>query len=481
MATKDELEVALKDARTVIRDLEAYIEKATRPPLLFGTIAIIDGSTITVSVQGNFMEMPCPQHCVPELGYLVAISAESKVPVSIRPPSLPGPIMPVKRRISPTLVELSQGPAGIAGSSKSVLFSGPVDPGDLLQLDMGQNVGTLNLGPDPLTASANVVDEFQPVSWDDIGGLEDVKRFFFEVLEQPLLNPAIYRKYGIPAPKGCLMSGPPGCGKTLIARAVMTDLLRRHGHSGNGAFLSVKGPEILSPWVGMTEQNIRQLFDKARKFKQLNGFPAIIFIDEAEAIMNVRGSGRSSDVDRTIVPAFLAEMDGVEDSGALVLLATNRPEMLDPAIVREGRIDKKIRIPRPNATACAKILEINLKRYPLDSPTSLSRIVEDLTSFIFSGNHDLYHAHMDDDSIIPFGIRHVLSGAFLAASVQQAASIALTRDLAANCVQGIRYEDLCDSINNLVTQHRHLEYRADADIHFSSHKDSILKLEKVPA
>jgi len=486
MATKDEQAVALQEAREAIRQLEEFIEKATAPPLLFGTIAMITGdkkkgTTMTCSVQGNFMELPVPRGFSPIIGHTVAISVESKVPVAIRPPQFPGPIMPVKRRIDNNLIELMSGPSGVAGMSKSVLCAFDVEPGDLVQLDMGQNVATVNLGPDPTAAKSNVVEEFQHVLWDDIGGLDDVKQFFYEVLEQPLLNPKIYKSYGIPMPKGCLMFGPPGCGKTLIAKAVMTDLLRKHGHAGSGAFLSVKGPELLSPWVGMTEQNIRNLFDRARKFKAENNFPAIIFIDEAEAIMNKRGSGRSSDVDRTIVPTFLAEMDGVEDSGALVLLATNRPEMLDPAVVREGRIDKKVRVPRPNATATAKILEINLKRYPLNSALTLAELVERVTLDIFSDKHVLYHAHMTDDSTIPFAIRHVLSGAFTAALVQQAAAMALSRDLVIGRVEGITLTDITTTLATLVSQHRHLDYKADVDEFLGTAKDDVVKLEQVLA
>jgi proteasome-associated ATPase len=335
------------------------------------------------------------------------------------------------------------------------------------------------LGPDPNKQQQNVVSDFRPVEWDDIGGLDDVKHFFHDIFERPLSCPHVYRAYNLPTPKGALMFGPPGCGKTLIGRAFATDLARRYGKADGGGFMSVKGPEMLSMWVGQTEQNIRELFDKARKFKQDNGFPAVIFFDEAEAIMNRRGSSKSSDVDRTIVPAFLAEMDGLQDSGAIVLLATNRPEMLDPAIIREGRIDRKVHVPRPNATASYRIMLTNLKSYPINSALSVEDLAERATEHLFSPEHSLYHIRLNDGSTRTFTLSHVTSGAMVAAIVQSAASAALNRDIAASRVEGITLDDMHAAIHSTLSQHRRMHYKDEVDEFIADYRDEVSSLDRV--
>lgn len=478
MATKEELEISLRDTQAELKELRTWADKVTAPPLIYVPCISVHPKTkmMEVVMGGQVVSMAIPKGIVPTRGCLIAVSMDTKVPVEVSNAPSAGSIVAVVRALPDDTVEISQGPAG-SGSSKAVLCEFPVQPGDLVQLDSSSTVVLRNLGPDPNVQKQNVVQEFQPVHWDEIGGLDDVKQFFFEVLERPLLSPAVYAAYGIPLPKGCLLAGPPGCGKTLIAKAAMTDVLARYQHSGEGAFLMVKGPELLSPWVGVAERNIRDLFERARKFKKENGFPCFIFIDEAEAILNVRGSGRSSDVDRTIIPAFLAEMDGVEDSGALVILATNRPEMLDPAIIREGRIDKKVLVPRPNASTFCRILEINLNKYPKSGVTSAELAVA-TTEYLFSDSHALYNIKRRGSNSV-FAIRSVLSGALGAALVQQAAGLALNRDIARGRVTGLTYDDLVATADNMVEQHRTLNYRAEVEAHIASYKDEVLNLERV--
>ena len=335
------------------------------------------------------------------------------------------------------------------------------------------------LGPDPSKQKQNVVSDFRPVEWADIGGLDDVKQFFNDIFERPLSAPNVYKAYNLPSPKGALMFGPPGCGKTLIGRAFATDLASKYGRADGGGFMSVKGPELLSMWVGQTEHNIRELFDKARKFKQENGFPAVIFFDEAEAIMNKRGSSKSSDVDRTIVPAFLAEMDGLQDSGAVVLLATNRPEMLDPAIIREGRIDKKVHVPRPNASASYRIMLTNLKSYPIGRGHTLESLASFATEQLFADDNVLYDIRLHDGGSRKFCLCHVTSGAMVAAIVQSAASLALNRDIISGTVTGITADDITQSISSTLHQHRRLDYKSDIDDFIADYRDDVRSLDRV--
>lgn len=487
MPTKEELEAALKETRAELVKFQAWANALKNPPLIYATVAGLgsEPNTIMLCVQGNFLTVHCPQ----ELGERAAIGStmilhgESKAVVAMYPGRFPGHIAVAGRRLEPTIIELQnplagQGLASQAGNRTAFIQADwPCEVGSELLLDSSQNIVTAVLGK-PETKK-NIVEEFRSVSWDDIGGLEDVKQFFSEVLERPHLHPAIFMAYGVPIPKGALMCGPPGCGKTLVARAAMTDMASRHGGSASGGFLSVRGPELLSPFVGMTEIKIRDLFEQARKFKQANGFPAIIFFDEAESLMNRRGSGVSSDVDRTIVPTILTEMDGVKDSGALVLLATNRPEMIDPAILREGRIDRKVYVPRPNASACFKIFHINLRRYPISDRHSLQHLCEAATESFFSDDHALYEIHMQDNSKQTFTLSDVASGALVANIVEQAASMALNRDIELGKVTGIQAADVLMAIQNATAQHRLLDYDHEVNEHISGYKDDVVDFMKI--
>jgi ATP-dependent 26S proteasome regulatory subunit len=203
------------------------------------------------------------------------------------------------------------------------------------------------------------------VSWDDIGGLAEAKRLLREAIEEPLRHPDVYRRFGKKRVKGVALVGPPGTGKTLLARACASSLARSRGKSASDTgFIYVKGPEILSHLVGDSEANVRAIFDSARAHHAKHGYPALVFLDEADGILTRRGAGLFHGMERTIVPAFLAEMDGLEDGGALVLFATNRPLEIDPAFLRDGRIDRKIEVGRPSKEDAADIFEKLLKGKP---------------------------------------------------------------------------------------------------------------------
>jgi len=229
-------------------------------------------------------------------------------------------------------------------STRKIVFLLPnlkLEEGDKVELDRYNTIIIRKL--DREDSNRHVLREEINVNWNDIGGCEDAKEAIIDAIELPYAYPDIYAFYKKKLPKGILLYGPPGCGKTLIAKAAANSLSKRFGKEWiDTGFILVKGPEILSKWVGMAESHIRELFLRARKHFEKTKCPAVIFIDEAEAILPQRGTGRSSDVDKTIVPMFLSEMDGLETSYAIVILATNRPEMLDPAAIRAGRIDRHI-------------------------------------------------------------------------------------------------------------------------------------------
>jgi proteasome-associated ATPase len=197
------------------------------------------------------------------------------------------------------------------------------------------------------------------ISYNDVGGLDDQIEQITDAVELPFVHRELFIEHKLPAPKGILLYGPPGCGKTLIAKAVANSLAKqvaeKTGAEGKSYFLNIKGPELLNKYVGETERHIRLVFQRARE-KASAGTPVIVFFDEMDSIFRTRGSGVSSDVENTIVPQLLSEIDGVEGlENVIVIGASNREDMIDPAILRPGRLDVKIKIERPDAEAAKDI------------------------------------------------------------------------------------------------------------------------------
>lgn len=219
------------------------------------------------------------------------------------------------------------------------------------------------------SALREVYLETPEVHWDDIGGLEDVKRELKEAVEWPLKYPELYKRLGYNMPKGVLLYGPPGTGKTLLAKAVATE--------SEANFISVRGPELLSKWVGESERGIREVFRKARQ-----AAPCIIFFDELDAIAPVRGLGADSMVTERVVSQLLTEMDGIQGlSGVVVIGATNRIDMIDRALLRAGRFDKIVYVPLPDKEARRQIFQIHLRNKPIASDVSLDALVEQSQGF----------------------------------------------------------------------------------------------------
>ncbi len=214
------------------------------------------------------------------------------------------------------------------------------------------------------TLMREVLVEVPEVRWEDIGGLEDVKQQLREAIEWPLKSPEIFEKMGIRPPRGVLLYGPPGCGKTLLAKAVATE---------SGAnFIAVKGPEILSKWVGESEKAIREIFRRARQVA-----PAVVFFDEIDSIAPARGMRHDTAVTDRIVNQLLAEMDGIQTlKNVVVIGATNRADILDPALLRPGRFDRVIYVPPPDRKARLEILKVHTRKVPLADDVDLEKLAE---------------------------------------------------------------------------------------------------------
>ena len=224
--------------------------------------------------------------------------------------------------------------------------------GDTMRLDHRSNL-LLEKLPRPEVEDL-LLEEVPDISYEDIGGLDDQIEQIADAVELPFLYAELFAEHRLPAPKGILLYGPPGCGKTLIAKAVANSLARKVASAtgdekGRSYFINIKGPELLNKYVGETERQIRMVFQRARE-KSEEGWPVIVFFDEMDSMFRTRGTGVSSDMESTIVPQLLAEIDGVEGlRNVIVIGATNREDLIDPAILRPGRLDVKIKIERPNA------------------------------------------------------------------------------------------------------------------------------------
>jgi len=237
------------------------------------------------------------------------------------------------------------------------------------------------------SALREVLLEVPNIKWEDIGGLEEVKQELREAVEWPLKYPKAFQRLGITPPKGILLYGPPGTGKTLLAKAVANE--------SEANFIGIRGPEVLSKWVGESEKRVREIFRKARQ-----AAPTVIFIDEIDAIAQARGSDVNRVMD-TLLNQLLTEMDGIEEnSGVVVIAATNRPDILDPALLRPGRFDRLILVPAPDEKARLEILKVHTRRVPLARDVSLEELAKKTEGY---------------------------SGADLAALVREAALIALRR------------------------------------------------------
>lgn len=263
------------------------------------------------------------------------------------------------------------------------------------------------------------------VCWADIGGNDEAKNALIEAIELPYKHPELFKQYGASPAKGILLYGPPGCGKTMLGKAVANSMGAADG------FILCKGPEVLNEYVGVSERTVRGLFERARMFHRETGKKAVIFIDEAEAILTNRGE-RNNYMGQTIVPTFLAEMDGVEESCATVILATNRSQTLDGAVVREGRVDRKVKVARPNATESHAILSTYLRKTPLT--VALDALAEKTVLALWERRFS--HPTGDQE------MHRFVSGAMIAGIVEKAKAHAMRRDLASGKFTGVGHDDM---------------------------------------
>ena len=307
-----------------------------------------------------------------------------------------------------------------------------------------------------------ILEEVPDIDYEDIGGLASQIEAIRDAVELPYLHADLFVEYHLKPPKGILLYGPPGCGKTLIAKAVANSLAKKVAEvtgqpEGRSYFLNIKGPELLNKYVGETERHIRLVFQRARE-KASEGMPVIVFFDEMDSLFRTRGSGVSSDVENTIVPQLLSEIDGVESlENVIVIGASNREDMIDPAILRPGRLDVKIKIERPDAQAAGDIFS---KYLTADLPLHQEDLLENgsdphaTVAAMIAQAVGLMYADSDENRFLEVtyvnGDKEILyfkdfnSGAMIENVVARAKKSAL-KDFLADGSRGIRVQHLLDA------------------------------------
>lgn len=315
-----------------------------------------------------------------------------------------------------------------------VILAGPdlwdVNSGDRVLVNMKAGVAYEVLPKDE-EAVEHLLETVPDLQYSDIGGLSAQIEELRDAVELPFLQKELHAAYKLKTPKGVLLYGPPGGGKTMLAKAVANSLAKQAGHE-SGYFINIAGPELLSKWVGETERQIREVFELARD-KAKSGVPVVVFMDEIESLFPIRGSGVSSDTEKTIVPQILAEIDGVEEGMDNVILigATNRADLVDPALLRPGRLDIKIRISRPDITGATEILKLYLGDTPIWGNHSVDSLGIYAAQEIFreSNENKFLEVTYVDGKKETLYFHHFISGAMLANIVNRAKRFALKEEL----------------------------------------------------
>ncbi len=482
LAQNEKLVSALKAERDKIEALKEEVEKLTQPPATFGVFLSMvedEDSVADVFTAGRKMRVSVDPSL--EASRLVkgveVILNEALNVVEILDQDRQGEVVTVKEHVDDErVIVIGRGDESQVAILSHALRGQLIRVGDSLLLDPRSGHVLEKLPKQEIEEL--VLEEVPNVSYEDIGGLKGQIDAIRDAVELPFLYAELFLEHQLKPPKGVLLYGPPGCGKTLIAKAVAKSLAQqvaeKTGRSdAHSYFLNVKGPELLNKYVGETERQIRMIFQRAKE-KSDEGFPVIVFFDEMDSLFRTRGSGISSDVENTIVPQLLSEIDGVESlKNVIVIGASNREDMIDPAILRPGRLDVKIKIERPDQEAAgdimAKYLNAGVPIHPdevrgADKDKALARMIETTVEHMYAPSDDnrfLEVTYQSGDKEILY-FKDFNSGAMIENIVARAKKDAIKRFLQSG-EKGIHTADLVKAIRDEFKENEDLPNTTNPD------------------
>ncbi len=469
-----------KESEVEYQKLKGVVEKLTSPANRVGTVLAAAGPNAARIVVGGAEYHAAVDPRVAESEIKVGVQVlvnEAFAVIKTMGYERGGPIVKIVECLEDGRVRIGQEPNG---QTSFVIRSADLDgvafgTGDELRVDSSHRVAIERV--EAKGTRDRMLDEVPDVTWGQIGGQREAIAAIRKSIESPLLHAETFERFRFAPPKGFLLYGPPGCGKTLIGKATAASLAASlsAGASGEeadrtappttrGVFLHVKGPEILNMWLGESERLVRDLFAQARARRKA-GYLPVVFIDEAESILGTRRSMRSLNIANTLVPMFCAEMDGIHSlREVVIILASNRPDLIDPAVLRPGRIDRKIKVGRPGREDAAEIFRIHLADVPVD-PTLVADHAGDSAAArlaLVSGAIDALFRRHESNRVMSVrlrsGLREILyrsdvvSGAVLGAIAQRAKERAIGRAIERPDAQGVSAEDLVVAIDAEYTQ-----------------------------
>ncbi|MGI9647985.1 MAG: proteasome ATPase [Acidimicrobiia bacterium] len=478
----EKLAAVLEETREQLAILREEVEKLTAPPNPFGTIlGINEDGTADVMTGGRKLRVnvePTLEIKELERGQEVLLNEAFNV-IDVRDFEPQGEVVAVKEVVDEQrLIVLGRGDEERVVERAAPIASEFLRVGDHVRLDVRTGLAFEKLLRPEIEEL--VLEEVPDTTYEHVGGLHEQIETIRDAVELPYLYKDRFFDYQLKAPKGILLYGPPGCGKTLIAKAVANSLAKAvaektGSEDSRSYFLNIKGPELLNKYVGETERQIRVIFQRAKE-KSDEGVPVIVFFDEMDSLFRTRGTGVSSDVESTIVPQLLSELDGVESlKNVIVIGASNREDLIDPAILRPGRLDVKIKIERPGPVAAEQIFGIYLlPELPLD-PEELAghdgdkqalveAMIKSTVARVFDSsdaNRFLEVTYANGDKELLY-FKDFLSGAMIENIVRRAKKEAIKREIADGS-SGIKTSDLIDAIIQEFREHEDLPNTTNPD------------------
>jgi proteasome-associated ATPase len=483
VSQNEKLSATLREAREHIAALREEVEKLTMPPSAYGTyLGTNDDGTVDIFTAGRKMRVALhPEIEGEELrrGQEVVLNESLNV-VLARHADLAGEVVTLKEVMEDGARALVIGRADEERVCEIAdeLMGEKLRAGDHLLME-GRSGLLIEKLPRPEVEEL-VLEEVPDVSYDDVGGLDDQIDMIKDAVELPYLYGDLFKEHELQPPKGILLYGPPGCGKTLIAKAVANSLAKRVAEktgnmSARSYFLNIKGPELLNKYVGETERQIRLIFQRARE-KSEEGNPVIVFFDEMDSLFRTRGTGISSDIESTIVPQLLAEIDGVESlKNVIVIGASNREDLIDPAILRPGRLDVKIKIERPDEESAKQIFgqylttnlpiaDAELKGAGGDPDGAVAKMIDKAVDSMYALDDDnkfLEVTYQNGDKELLY-FKDFSSGAMIENIVRRAKKLSIKRTIAGGD-RGIGLDDLLESIKQEFREHEDLPNTTNPD------------------